>query len=106
MQLTVSCHNQSMDGIGDRVRALHRATEERVGTDDKTVFQALSGLDASGRRTLAAQYKHTFGKDLVQVLRSELSGAKLQRAESLLQSSSADWSGSAIDYRLEGLCDS
>src|SRR5262245_18445387 len=95
-----------MDGIGERARALHRATEERLGTDDKAVFQALTGLSAQQRLDLAAEYKHTFGHDLLTVLRSELSGAKLKRAESLLHYGDPYWSGSSVDYRLEVLGDS
>lgn len=79
--------------------ALWDATEGGLsgwGTDEETIWNVLNGKSAEDIATLSRAFQDNYGRDLMQVLESELSGAELDRARALMRGSGNQAEADAI----------
>ncbi|MCY1017108.1 hypothetical protein [Pyxidicoccus sp. MSG2] len=85
--------------------ALHDAMEGGVtgwGTDEEKVHKTLAGKTPEQIETLRKTYKDQYGKDLDKLIRKEMSGADLKKAEALLKGDGAKSDAVAIQAELDG----
>ncbi|XP_030074708.1 annexin A13 [Microcaecilia unicolor] len=75
-------HHHNFDAERD-AKKLHKACKG-MGTDEKTIIEILSNRSSDQRREIKVKYKSMYGKDLEDVLKSDLSGSFEKTALALL----------------------
>lgn len=81
---TAEAAGMTTAGLAEMVaERLHRAMD-RIGTDEASIFAALTGRTVDERREIAEAYERLTGRTLEADLRDELSGSDLVRALRLL----------------------
>jgi hypothetical protein len=73
------------EGLDSRQLKLWKAFETWKGTDEDTVYDMLSGLDAKQTQLLKLRYKHKHSEDLDWRIGDEMSDAEKDRAMGLLE---------------------
>ena len=69
-----------------------------VGTEEKDVYRALTGLTPTQAQLVRNAYKHEHDRDLEDHIRSEFSGAEKRRALALLNAKPVEAAVAAIEY--------
>jgi hypothetical protein len=69
-----------------------------VGTEEKDVYRALTGLTPTQAQLVRNAYKHEHKRDLEDHIRSEFSGAEKRRALALLNAQPVEAAVAAIEY--------
>jgi hypothetical protein len=90
------------DSAGATATALRQAMGG-LGTDEKAVFSALEGKSAKEREQISAAYKKQTGRDLQSALKSELSGAELDRANATLKGDNAKADAAKLRDAMAGM---
>lgn len=88
----------------DDARALYEATRGGLtgwGTDEKAIFQTLTGKTADDVALIRRSFKDQYGKDLDEVLSDELSGADQDHARALLEGSENQSGVDAVRIKAE-----
>lgn len=92
--------HQGFDVDGD-IKKLHKACKG-MGTDEATIIEILSSRTSNERQQIKQKYKATYGKDLEEVLKSELSGNFEKTALALLDRPS-EYDARQLQKAMKGL---
>ncbi|MCE1245554.1 MAG: annexin [Firmicutes bacterium] len=77
--------NALMEGNGAKADAAKmRDAMSGMGTDENAIWQSLEGKSAEERKAIADEYKKTYGRELRDDFKNEMSGNDLKRSETLL----------------------
>ncbi len=68
-----------------RSDAIYKAGEDKLGTDESAIYQALTALTPLEAKAVRGHYQETHGHSLEWALGDEMSGDELRRATSLLE---------------------
>jgi hypothetical protein len=81
--------------------ALHSAMKG-AGTDEDAIYRVLQGKNPAERSAIEREYEARYGVALTSALEGELSGAELQRAESLRTGQTARADAAALNEAVKG----
>ncbi|XP_051827019.1 annexin A13 isoform X1 [Antechinus flavipes] len=99
-QPTTSSSHQGFDAARD-AKKLYKACKG-MGTDENAIIEVLSSRTADQRQKIKEKYKTTYGKDLEEVLKSELSGNFEKTALALLDLPS-EYSARELHKAMKGI---